>query len=522
MAEWTDPVVITFGGGINSRRRVSDIDLNECTDGENFDLDPLFLSLQARKPFDKVATATNAGSIDGFAQLVDQSGTTSTLIQAGTDVYEWNLASTFTSRGTVAAGTKLRGWRDHNFTSSQIVIITDINKNEVVKTWDGATFSTLAHNLGGSFYAKYCRVYRERAFYANVTSGTSTPHLMLGSKIGDYTNLTVTNRPTSSIGFDAAFYLPIPDLRPINGLAQAFGEFILSTAKGRLHRLKGVNSFNFDLEEFHSGSGASGDEGVMEIGNDVLLGLPGRIETLSGIVSYGDVEVDDASLLIWPNVKTVEKWRIVYDQLSQRVYCFPDSKSLVWVLHKSLIGGAVSPWSKWTTGHAVDFQPTTVWSMLDSAGLPAVYMGDGSGNIYKFDGTGTKDGGTGGVTISRTSRLFTLPPANVFDVEGWINYRKRVAATVTLTFLFSGTTIFDEPVTIYLPATTSGAAYYGGGYFYSTPGTVYGSSFTGRISRQAFGPVSGHDSFVQVQIDVSASGPVEIEELGLRFRVAEG
>jgi len=438
--------------------------------GDNSNSLPAFtvadFSLQKRQAFDKVATATNAGSIDGFAQLVKQNGTTSTLIQAGTNVYEWDLSTAFTLRGTVAAGTKMRGFREHNFTSSEIVLITDLAQNEVMKTWDGTTFASMTHGLGGSFYAKYCRVYRERAFLGNVKSGTATPHILLGSKIGDWTNLSTGNRPSAALGLDSAFFLPISDLRPINGLEQAFGQFIISTSLGRLHRLKGTNAFDFELEEFYAGSGVSGAEALTAIGNDVILGLPGRIDTLSGTINYGDVETDDATLLIKPLIENVDAWTIVYDKLTQRVFCFPDGKSAVYVLYKSLLGGQLSPWSKWTTGHALNFQPTTVWPMFDGNGLDAVYMGDSSGNIYKLNGTGSNDGGTTDFTVSRTSGLMRIPEGNVFDIEGWINYRRATATTVTLTFQFAGTTVFDQPITIALPANT-GAAYYSGGVYYS-------------------------------------------------------
>jgi len=203
--------VITFGGGINARRRTADVDPNECVSGSvNFDLDPQYRALSRRNAFDLVATAPNAGAINGFAQLISPDNSVSTLVQAGTTVYEWDGDQVFTSVGTVTSGAKLRGPREHNFTLSDFVIITDLAGLETVKKWDGTTFADLAHNLGGNFFAKYCRVYNERAIYANVTAGTATPHVILGSAIGDSEDLSAGDRPASALGFDAAWFLPMP------------------------------------------------------------------------------------------------------------------------------------------------------------------------------------------------------------------------------------------------------------------------------------------------------------------------
>ena len=152
-------VILTFGGGLNARRRVIDVVLDECVaPSENFDLDPQFRALNRRKPFDLVATAPNGAAINGLAQLIKQDQSISSLVQAGGNVYTWDGASNFTLVGTVSTNAKLRGPREHNFTLDEYVVITDLNKAEVVKKWDGTTFADLAHDLGGDFFAKYARV----------------------------------------------------------------------------------------------------------------------------------------------------------------------------------------------------------------------------------------------------------------------------------------------------------------------------------------------------------------------------
>ena len=81
------PVVITFGGGKNSRVRPLDIDINECTAGQNFDLDNDQLAFRRRRAFDLVATAPNASSIQGWGQFLPVTGAAAMIIQAAGNVY---------------------------------------------------------------------------------------------------------------------------------------------------------------------------------------------------------------------------------------------------------------------------------------------------------------------------------------------------------------------------------------------------------------------------------------------------
>ena len=534
MAEETESIVITFGGGVNSRTRSTDIDRNECVTGQNFDLDPLRFAFNRRKPFDLTATAPNSQEIRGFAQLVNRAGTITTLIQAGDQVYSWNGASTFTVVGTCAATSKLRGHLAHNWLLDQYVIITDLQKATVVKKWDGTTYSSMTHNLGGDFYAKYCRIFRERAIFANVTtSGTDTPHVSLLSKISDEENLSAGQRPSSSIGTDAAVFLHSPDLRPINGLEEAFGNLIFSTQQGKIFVLEGTSSFDYELKEFFQGSAVSGSEALLNIGNDVILGLPTRIESLTGTLDYGDVETNDLSIWISTMIQNTAEWTIAYDQRFQKVLCFPDDQAACWVMHKSVLNRVqsgfvtqsdtprLSPWSKWITNHAMSFQPTCVMQIYDPASStlkPAIFLGDANGQIFKVDGDGDQDGGTTDITVSRTSGVIRIPDGTTFDVEGWISYIGGFENTVTITFQHSGMDVFDVPLTLTLPAASgsdapsvyNGSAYYNGNNFYS-------SAFTGRLRRRNLRP-AGHSNQVQVKIEVSGSSEVDIFELGLRFR----
>ena len=530
------PIVITFGGGKNSRVRPLDIEINECVTGQNFDLDNDELSFRPRKAFDLVATAPNAAAIQGWGEYLPVTGTPSMIVQAGGNVYSWDGASTFSLVGTCNTASQLRGVRTANFNLLGHVLVTDLQKLTNVSTWDGATFADLAHNLTGTLQAKFCHVENERALFANVTNIIDAPQVVLASAVDDDTDLTTSNRPTSSIGADSSWFLPVSDLRPINGLEHGFGQLIFSTENGSLHRLTGSNSFDYALEDFYNGSNVSGTEALVNIGNDIVLGLRGRIETLSGTINFGDVETDDLTSWIKPDVQNVTDWRIVYDQRLQKVYFFPNNMTQVFVLHKSLLKRSVnkyqsydrrdvtpqglSPWSVWKTDHIIGFQPTTVWSCIDpQTMLDAVYMGDQSGNIYKLDGSRASDGASSvasgsNITSSRTSMIFRVPDAEAFDVTGWITYAKSFACTVTLTMQFGGISQFDQAITISLPNDTTvpvynGNAYYGGPYYYS-------AAFGSRLTRQNW-KAAGKDFHLQCKVEVTGAVDFNISEIGLRF-----
>jgi hypothetical protein len=531
------PVIISFGAGKHSRVRPLDIDINECTDGQNFDLDQDVLSFRRRKAFDLVATTPNAGSINGWAQYLPATGSFNMLIQSAGNVYSWDGASSFTLVGTCSASSKLRGARAANFNLLGHVLITDLSLLTNVKTWNGTTFADLGHNLTGSLQAKFCHVHLERAIFANVVSnGTSTPHVVLASAISDDTNLSAGNRPSSSIGYDAAWFLPVADLRPINGLEHGFGQLIFSTNRGSLHRLTGSSTFDFAVEDFYNDSNVSGDQALANIGNDIIMGLPGRVETLSGTINFGDVETDDLSSWIKPDLPSVTDWMIAYNRTSQKIFCFPNSLTECLVLHKTLLNRrqnryqayekddlakpGLSPWSVWKTQHAIGFQPQTVWTAIDPQNsVETTYMGDQFGNIYRLDGTGATDGNTAlaagsNIEAYRVSGVFRIPPDEMFDIVGWITYAKSFACTVTITFQHGGVNIFDQAITVSLP-NDSAVAVYNGNNYYSGP-IYYNASFGARLSRQFF-RAAGSSSHAQCKISVTGAVDFNISEIGFSF-----
>lgn len=524
MAEDIDPILLTFGGGLNINRRSLDIEPSECTEGENFDLDPDVAIFAPRQPFDLVATAPNNQEIRGFAQYANRTDTITTLIQAGTNVYSWDGASSFTLVGTVNASSRLRGNRNSTDLVNQYVIITDLEKLTVVKKWNGTTFQDFAHNLSQPLYAKHCLVHKERAFFGNVQSGTDTPHVILGSELSDPETLTVVNRPASSLSEADPFFFHTLDLHPVNGIEECFGALLISSERGRLQRLTGGSAQDFALVNLYDNSNSSGTPAVVNVGNVLIIGTGGRLLAVGGTDAFGDVEERDISLWINPAIERFTSWSVAYNRRLQKVYCFPDGENECWVLHKNILTqGNISPWAKWTTAHSFDFLPSTIMPIRNpETGLEEIYCGDTSGRIFRLDGgaEATGDGGTTDITTFRTSASFRIPSAEMFNITGYVIYEKIFDVTLTLTFEWQGVVIKDQAITITLPGTTdaSSQAYYNGNFFYGGD-VFYGTPFEGQLSLRDFG-AAGVSSILQVRAEVSGDAEFAIHEVGLLLSAA--
>lgn len=522
---------LVFGGGVHSRGSEADIDPRECADGENFVLDVQNAEMRNRKPYDLLGTTPNAAEIRGFATLKDDAGTVTLLVQAGGTVYSWN-GTTFTSVGSVSSSAKLRGRKEHYWPLNDLVIITDLNLQQPVMTWDGATLSTMAHNLTGTFMAKYCHVANERANYANVVSnGTATPHMLVGSALGDHDNLSVSSRPSSGATSADPWFLLTLDLRSINGLVGAFGLLALSSEDGRIFKLTGSDKTDFAIEEFYDNSAASGNEALAFIGTDVLYGRVGRIESLIQSDKFGDVEKDDLSLVIANSIAGYKNWTLVYNHRTELVYCFAESQSDLWVLNKNLLlssderllgalgkgASGISPWSKYTTQHSLSFQPTAVMNALDPVdGLEYVFFGDGAGNLYKMEGSGASgDAGVAPIKTRRKSGLMSAPQdAKLYDIEGYVRHRIAAAQTLTLRFLFAGEEVYSTNITVDLPADTGGS--YFGGSFYFNDAAYFSSPFEGRLSRERF-DIGGFANEFQIETEIESNADFQISEIGIQF-----
>lgn len=528
-------LVLKFGGGLHTRPGQDDIDASEAADGNNFSLDFQNKQLKNRKPFDKIGTVPNAAAIKGGVSLRKADGTVSFLIQAGNTVYEWDGNVTFTSRGTVSSSARLRGhWNSQYWALGDLAIITDLASAERVMTWDGTTLthpSFLDEDGGafGNFFAKYCIVSNERAIFFNEKDATANPHMIVGSKTSDYLTISIANTPSTAIGDDDPFFLLSPDLRGINGAVEAFGTIIISTERGQIFALSGSSASDFAFTPFYAGSAASGDESVAYIGNDVVYGRLGRIESVSDTNRFGDSEFNNIAANVLNVVNVYDAWAIVYNARLNRVYAFPTGGSEVWVCDTSMLGvvspltgtvqSSVSPWMRWRTRNALGFQPTFRMSMLDPVdGLEYVFMGDSGGNLYRLEGTGASgDGGTDKIQTEWLSKVFEMPlDAQVYGVEGYVSYVKSDPFTIILTFEYGGEGSISEQMIINVPGTAE-AIYYGGDNYYND--VAYFGSPQGKLYRQPF-MAPGQDSDFQVRIQVSENVDWAINEIGLRFGAA--
>jgi len=517
--------ILRFGGGRNTRASEDQIDPLECTDGENFILDPGNGEFRPRGPFDLAGTVPNASEIRGFATLRKTDGSVSMLVQAGAQVYSWD-GSNFTAVGSVSASAKLRGTTKSFWALSDKVLIADINGAEEIHEWDGTSFQQTSFFQSdgstsfGAFRAKYIVVENERAYFANIyESGQAFPHLLVCSKRGDYTVVSASDRPSSALGTDAPWFLPTPQLRPINGLAQAFGILGISQEAGAFEKLTGTNSQDFAMAKLHDGSGAIGTESVVSTSNDIIYGAPSHIESLQSTDKFGDVEFDDLSFKISGDISAFDEWTLVYNPRVRRVYCFPDGGSEVHVLHLDFIQSDLSPWSKWTTENAFSFQPSAQMLCRDpSDGLEYVFMGDANGNIYRLEGTGSGDAGSTSIIAKRTSKLFLAPlDAKAFSIQGWVTHRKLEGNDVTMKFMFAGKHVHDVAKTITLSAVDfdtpyGGSVYYGGNFY-------YGARQENRLVRRTFG-VPGQANAFQIEIKVEGTNSFAFPEVGIRYDAA--
>jgi hypothetical protein len=405
-------VVIKFGAGLHTRPPEDEIVDNEAADGYNFDLDVENSDLRPRAPFDLLGTVPNAASVLGGGSFRLADGTVKAFFQAGTKVYSWDGTS-FSSAApldTVDSTAQLRGhWRSHSWELDGLLLISDLNLKEPVKQWDGTTWADVSFlsnpstALGVALCCKYISVVNERAIYANLKQDSTTyPHMIVGSTRSSHDIVSVSDRPSSAIGESDPFFMLSPDLRGINGFVEAFGTAILSTQYGKLFQLNGSSAQDFEFDEFFPGSYAAGDESVAYIGNNIIYGRQGRIESAIDTNRFGDSAADDITKGIGDRVKTYTGWTAVYNSRLNRVYLFPESTQEVWVFDNALTDGKVSPWMRWTSAHALGFLPTFVMSMLDPTdGLEYVFMGDENGNVYRLEGTGTTgDGGSASCPIA--------------------------------------------------------------------------------------------------------------------------
>lgn len=502
-----------FNGGLNEQQTPT---LFECINGYNFELGLRQSKLVPRKPYDLKGTATNALAINGFIQLIKRDDTETTLLQAGNTVYEWDGASTFTSRGTVNANSKLRGvtWSLGDYS-----VVTDIAKLTVVKKWNGSSFSTLTTGLGTDLYAKYGIVHNNRVWLANVKTTSDTPHLIAASKFEDPESYDTTQRAVTGSFASAApaFYILSPDLRPINGMTVFQKELIISTEGGRLFKLTGSSPTDYAFVDFYAGSAAVGDESLANIGNDVIfMKAGGNIDLLSSTERFGDVSADDLSRWIPDTVEDLTEAITVYDQARQKVLFFVTNKVLA--LFKDLVGGELSPWSVYKTSESFAFNTNAaIYMRRPGATTYSVFFGDSAGRVFDLNGSaGGGDAGSVNIDVLRKTRF--IPEGEGGDrfgrgaldftrqvLHGEVVYR-RVADACDCTVSFDWG---DEYNTSSSVVPLKGAPTGQTGVYYSAAGMYFngddyysqGSAFSQKISSQTFSPTGkGPGCFISVSL----------------------
>lgn len=524
---------LVFAGGLNELQTPS---LIECIKGYNFELGLKQSKLIPRAPFDLKGTATNAGAINGFMQLVKRDNTETTLVQAGSVVYQWDGSSTFTSKATgISTSTR---FRDTYWSLGDYLVITDTAKATVVKKWDGTTFSSLTTGLGTSLYAKYGAVKDGRVWLANVTTSTDTPHLLVASAFENPQSYDTSVRggPTTSGGGSfstgqEAFYLLTPDLKPINGMVEFHNQLIISTEGGRLYLLEGTSASTYKLVDFYKGSAATGTESIANIGNDVIyMKQGGGIDLLTSIQQYGDVRADDISRFIQTTVKDQTGAIVIYDQKNQKVLFFLSDRVLV--LFKDLLGSEYSPWSVYTTQQSFNFATNAAKYMkMPGTQVYSVYFGDSVGRIFDLNGTGTSgDAGSSTIAVLRKTRFIYNGEGASQQGQGGINFAKRtphglltyrrVSTGCNCTISFDWGDEYNESSSVVpIPGAPTGftSVYYNGsGYYNGTASVAFyysqGGAFSQKISSQTFSPAGrGPGCFISVSLDTAS--PFQIDSL---------
>ena len=456
-------------------------------------------------------------------QLVKRDNTQTTLVCAGGNVYLWDGGSTWTLKGTVPNGSLLR---DTYWSLGDYLVITDVSLLNVVQKWDGTTLSNLTTGLGTPLYAKYGIVHLGRVWLFNVTTNSTTPHLMVASALEDPTTYDSSKRAGPATGGGAAFatgteafYMLTPDLKPINGVALFQNSLIISTLGGRLFQLTGVSAKDFAWADFFDGSPAIGTEALASIGNDVVfMRQGGHINLLSATQTFGNARTDELTRWLNTTIKNLGGAnQIVYDITNQKVLFFIAGKVLV--LFKDFLAkdryqlrDSKSPWSVYTTQHTNAFNAVAAkYMQIPGSSTFSVYWGDSTGNVFDLNGSGTGDGSsTNTIMYLRRSRHIGKEqfdgqwPWGKENLTGEVQYRRIGAFTLVLTFEWDdeyNTEICN--LNLKGPPVGDTAPYFGGAFYFG--GAVYfnqGFNASNRVSDYNYSPSGKGPGFY---ISVSAN-----------------
>lgn len=520
---------LRFGGGLNTISAPTDVNDMEAIDGFNFLLTRGDTSFNVRTGVQKVLQAPNDTSIVGFASLEDASGNVSLVLQAGGTVYKWD-GTNATNVGTCNASARLRGMPEANWLigSTPVSLITDIAGIETVKYWDGTNFDNVnftknnGANSYGNFKAKYCCIHEERALYGNIidSTGNAYPHLLVGSRLDNYADISTSDRASSAIGAADPWYLTTTDLKPIAGIVSAFGQIVLPSLHGRFHILNGTTPADFNVQLLYTGLGVNDLEAIIATGNDVVYATQGSILSLNGVLNYGNVESNNIGIYIEPTIQTYPNWRITYNKRRYRLYCFPTTINNCFVANMSIAAdGQVSPWMRWRTNAEHDFQPALVFTCKHpGTKLEETFITDNAGGLYLLESDvyadSMEDASTTGIDYARTSKiLVSTTDERAYHMDGFIEYAPKSPATVEVLVTYMGTGGESSAQSMLLLSSEDAAywgdpdLYFGGGYF--------GSGSTTKLIRQRYGAAGRSDMF-NIKISGTAEDQVRYTAIGIR------
>ena len=538
---WSDDapsprLVLDFKHGLNENISPR---ITECVEGYNFDLEAFRSDFIPRLPIDLKGTATNGSKITGLLQLVTRAGVETTLAVAGTVAYLWDGGSTFTSKKTGLTADALL--RSSFWALGDYIVITDVNLNNVVATWDGTTYGTLTHTgIAGNLFAKFGIVHLNRLWLFNIiANGTTLPHVILASKFQDPTTFdSATQGGPTSVGGGAfstgleAFFLPIPDLKAINGVCLFANQLIISTDKGRLWNLSGTSSADFQVVDFQDTAPAIGVDTVVSMGNDICYPRQGNeIVSLYNTQAFGNVL--QATLGHWltttlPNVSVFNQ--IVYDVTNQRILFFVNGKILVlykdiMVQNRGAAEDAPSPWGVYTTQDISSFNTSVAMYMLrPGTQTYSVYFGDSTGRILDLYGTNTSgDAGNSNnqVVCYRKSRHIGIEVINPWpyveeNITGHVRYTRNAPVTLTVTFDWD-----DEYNSTYNvlqlkgPPANDPAPYYSGAFYYNKT-SYYNQGFSAARRRSSMNiDPAGKSPGFYVSLSANSATPFQVNQLEL-------
>ena len=195
---------ITYAGGLNENEGT---DINECQEGQNFELMLGDTDFKPRPPQDLKGTATLGGTIAGIMQMITQDDTETTLIfeddSSTPTIYTWDGSTTFTSKRTanLSVGSKLR---DVYFSLDDTLSIFDIAKLTPLMKWDGTNLTRHLTSLDSGSGGSVSSITRSGTTATVTTSGShglSTGDLVIhaGANETDYNieaEITVTGAAT--------------------------------------------------------------------------------------------------------------------------------------------------------------------------------------------------------------------------------------------------------------------------------------------------------------------------------------